>query len=384
MSPRPPADPARGRRETVGEAVARRAREGDPVTGERGPAVSRTAGPAGESGAPGSRGAASRGAASRAGVSRGRAPRSGAARPDPGSRRSRTAESPGDDPAGDARSRAARSAGSRRAGPRARATGERASTRPARGTGPGVGTAEERGAEPSRPAPLSPVHRRRRRVAALVAGLVLLAGLAVGGRLLLFDLGLADVEGVEVSGASAVPVEEVLAAAAVVPGGPLASVDTAGIAARVAQLPGVAMVEVGRGWPHTVTVAITERVAVAIVDTARGPAPVDATGVVYAAPVAADLPRLTFGAVGPDDPSTRAALDVLGALPDGLRAQVRTVDVSTGGGTPQVALGLTEDRQVRWGTAERGPEKASVLVALLTQPGRVYDVTSPELPTVRS
>lgn len=230
----------------------------------------------------------------------------------------------------------------------------------------------------------SPVHRRRRRVALLVAVLVLLAGLAVGVRVLVYDLGLLDVEGVEVTGARDVPHDEVLAAAAVVPGQPLAGVDTAGIAERVAQLPGIRSVEVGRSWPHTVTVAITERTAVAVARTPQGARPVDATGVVYPAPVAPGLPQLTFGAVGPDDPSTRAALDVLAALPEDVRAQVLTVDVSVSGGVPQVTLGLSDDRQVRWGPAEESARKAGVLVPLLTQPGRVYDVASPELPTVRS
>ncbi|MBW0119614.1 cell division protein FtsQ/DivIB, partial [Pseudonocardia abyssalis] len=193
-----------------------------------------------------------------------------------------------------------------------------------------------------------------------------------------------DVEGVEVTGTVDVPQADVLAAAAVLPGGPLAGVDTAGIAQRVAQLPGIGSVEVGRGWPHTVTVAIVERTAVAVAQTPRGPMPVDATGVVYPAPVQPGLPQLTFGAVGPDDPSTRAALDVLTALPEALRGRVATVDVAIGGGTPQVTLGLSEDRQVRWGPAEESDRKAAVLTALLTQPGRVYDVTSPALPTVRS
>ena len=46
----------------------------------------------------------------------------------------------------------------------------------------------------------------------------------------------------------------------------------------------------------------------------------------------------------------------------------------------QVTLGLTEDRQVRWGDAERAAEKAAVLGPLLTQPGRVYDVTARTCP----
>ena len=237
---------------------------------------------------------------------------------------------------------------------------------------------------PAGPVELTPAHRRRRRVAGLVAGLLLLAGLGVAGRVVLYDLGLVDAEGVEVTGAATVGVDAVLAAAAVTLHGPLADVDTGAIAVRVAQLPGVAWVEVGRGWAHTVTITVTERLAVAVAGTRGGPQPVDASGMVYPAPAPAGLPRFTFGPVGPQDASTRAALDVLRALPDGLRAQVLTVDVSTGGGTAQVTLGLTEERQVRWGAPERGAEKVSVLVALLTRPGRVYDVTSPDLATVRS
>lgn len=259
---------------------------------------------------------------------------------------------------------------------------------PVRRSRPPAGGADRaRRAEAGREAaagPLSPTHRRRRRVAVGVTGVLLLAGLVVGGRVLLYDLGLADVEGVRVTGAATVGEVEVLAAAAVTPGGPLADVDTRAVARRVAQLPGVASVEVGRGWPHTVTVTVTERVVVAVADTSQGPRPVDASGVLYSAPVTPGLPRLTFGGIGPDDEATRAAIDVLAALPDGLRTQILTVDVSTSGGTPQVTLGLTEARWARWGTSGRGAEKAAVLVALLTRPGRVYDVTSPDLATVGS
>lgn len=227
------------------------------------------------------------------------------------------------------------------------------------------------------------MHRRRRRVALLVAVLALLGLLAVGVRAVVHDLGFFDVEDVQVMGTTAVAADDVLAAAAVEPGGPLASIDTDAIASRVAQLPGIRAVEVGRSWPHTVVVTVTERIPIAMVGTPQGLAPVDAGGVVYPGPVTPGLPRLTFPA-GPDDPATRTALYVLGALPEPLRDQVLTVDTATGGGTVQVSLGLTEERLVRWGTAEQAGEKASVLLPLLTQEGRVYDVTSPQLPTVGS
>jgi cell division protein FtsQ len=229
--------------------------------------------------------------------------------------------------------------------------------------------------------------RLRRMTAALIAIVVLLGALAAGGWALLYRAGLADVEGVEVTGVLPAGVQQVTDAAAVETGVPLASVDTAAVAHRVAQLPDVASVEVSRNWPHTVGIAVTERVAVALAQTPKGLTLVDATGVPYrpAPAVPPALPRLTFGAVGPDDESTRSALAVLAALPEQLRAQVLTVGVTAGvnGEDPTVQLGLTEDRRVTWGTADDGARKSAVLVPLLTESGSVYDVASPELPTVQ-
>lgn len=225
-------------------------------------------------------------------------------------------------------------------------------------------------------------YRRRRLAAAALAGLVLLVGLGLTGRLLLYDAGLADVEDVRVTGALVVPVPDVLAAAAVVPGVPLASVDTDAVAARVEELRGVGRAEVTRDWPHAVVVEVFERTPVAVAAAPGGaPVLVDAGGVGYApATASAGLPVLTFGPVGPDDPATRAALAVLAALPEPLRADVREVDVGAAG---NITLRLAGDREVRWGGADATAEKAAVLAALLTRPGRVYDVSSPALPTIR-
>jgi cell division protein FtsQ len=44
---------------------------------------------------------------------------------------------------------------------------------------------------------------------------------------------------------------------------------------------------------------------------------------------------------------------------------------------------LTDGRVVVWGTTDRTEEKALKLGALLTQPGQTYDVSSPDLPTVK-
>ena len=48
-----------------------------------------------------------------------------------------------------------------------------------------------------------------------------------------------------------------------------------------------------------------------------------------------------------------------------------------------ITLTLTDGRVVVWGTNDRTEEKAEKLGALLTQPGHTYDVSSPDLPTVK-
>jgi cell division protein FtsQ len=229
--------------------------------------------------------------------------------------------------------------------------------------------------------PLAARYRRRRVTAALLGAIVLLAVVALGTRVLLYDTGLANVEEVTITGLVTVPEQAVRDTAAVAPGGPLISADTAGIAARVARVEGVAAVEVRRAWPHTVEIEVTERVPVALWDTPQGLFEVDTTGLAYrrAPQPAPALPRLVFTGVAPQDPATTAAIAVLRDLTEPLRVQVATVDVA---GT-QVTLGLVDERSVRWGDPERSADKVAVLGPLLGQPGTVYDVSSPDLPTVR-
>jgi cell division protein FtsQ len=225
-------------------------------------------------------------------------------------------------------------------------------------------------------------YRRRRLIATLLV-LGVIVGIGFGVRALL-QSGLADVASVQVTGATTIKAADVRKAAAVTLGGPLVDVDVAGIAARVAALPAVASASVSRAWPHTVAVVVTERVPVASVATQKGVALVDSGGVAYPGTPPPGLPRLTFGSVGPADPATRAAVAALAALPAAVRAQVQTVDATVAQGAPgQVTFGLTDDRQVVWGSAERAADKAAVIVALLTQPGHVFDVSSPDLPTIR-
>lgn len=216
---------------------------------------------------------------------------------------------------------------------------------------------------------------RRRWIAALSVITVITLGY------LLFFTSFLGVSSVKVVGASAVPAEEIRAAAAVPDREPMLRVDTDEIAARVNKLPGVASTEVSRSWPSTITITVTERTPVAFFTAPDGAHLVDTTGVDYKTlpNKPAGLPELTLARITPDDPVARSAVAVLTSLPVALRNEITTVRAQTPGG---VEFTLKNGKVVRWGDASEPDRKAKVLAVLLTRKGHTYDVASPDLPTV--
>ena len=92
------------------------------------------------------------------------------------------------------------------------------------------------------------------------------------------------------------------------------------------------------------------------------------------------VPRLVTPTPGWNDEPTLAALEVLSVLPPDLRFQVGEVAARS---ISSVTLTLLDGRVVNWGGVEHSDRKAAVTLPLLTQPGQTYDVSSPDLPTVR-
>jgi cell division protein FtsQ len=189
------------------------------------------------------------------------------------------------------------------------------------------------------------------------------------------------VRSVEVIGAKDLQEDAVLKAAAIEHGTPMVRLDADEAAARVAKLPRVHEVVVERSWPSTVEIVITERTPVAILRAGNETHLVDSTGLDYAKVTTPPpgLPTLAMTDVRPDNPATAAAVTVLGAIPPQLRTQVTTITANTPG---DVRLTLADGRVVKWGNAEDNPRKATVLAALLTRPGKTYDVATPDFPTV--
>jgi cell division protein FtsQ len=224
--------------------------------------------------------------------------------------------------------------------------------------------------------------RNRLRVAApwlvAAAGVVLIGA---GGLVVWFSPAL-SVASVRVVGAHVVSVDEVRAAAGVPRGTPLARVDVGAVHRRVAALPPVREVRVGRDLPGTVVIRISERTPVAVVERPGGLWMIDASGVVYT-PVAAHPPGLVLLKIpspAAGDATTRAALTVLRALPPALLEPLAALAADA---PARVRLELTDGRTIVWGDSSENEAKARVALVLLTRPGRTIDVSAPELVTIR-
>jgi cell division protein FtsQ len=215
-----------------------------------------------------------------------------------------------------------------------------------------------------------------------------LAVLTVVGGLgwVLLGSSLFDARSVQVVGTNELPADLVRTVAAVPLGTPMLRLDTKAIERRVAAVRRVASVQVHRSMDGTVQVAVIERTPVAVVHRGSGVQLIDATGTDFATvpTMPPGLPELQVPTVGPRDATTAAALTVLTAMPSWLRIQVRSIAATS---PADVELRLDNGRagtarEVRWGDAGEVERKAAVLGPLLTQPGRIYDVSSPALPTI--
>jgi cell division protein FtsQ len=269
-------------------------------------------------------------------------------------------------------------------GPRRRARRERAERRAAQARATAIEEARReakrrargRAVDPAKPALRGAV--RGLKLALAIFGLTVVT-VALG--LVLYFTPAMSARSIIVVGTGAVSRDEVLGAAQVRLGTPLLQIDTDGVADRVAAIRRVASARVQRQYPSALRITIVERVPVAVKDFPDGPHLYDRDGVDFAtAPPPPALPYLDVDNPGPSDPATKAALAVLTALRPEIVAQVGRIAAPS---VASITLTLTDGRTVIWGTNERTDEKAQKLAALLTQPGHVYDVSSPDLPTVK-
>lgn len=223
---------------------------------------------------------------------------------------------------------------------------------------------------------------RARRWRAWRRVLVLLALVAAvaGGVWLMFFSSVTAVHDVSVQGVSVLTEDEVRTQAAVPLDVSLATSDLDAVRARVEALAPVATVEISRDWPDTVRIEITEREALAVVEWEGAWRAVDGDGVLFRTyPERPDgLPLLDTSAATPAEALGEAAT-VVDYLPAELLARVASVEV---GSIDAISLLLRDGTRINWGSADDSEAKLEVLMLLMQQEGRVYDVTAPGRPTV--
>lgn len=253
-------------------------------------------------------------------------------------------------------------------------------------SGRGAGLVADRPVGAPRP-PMHPAddrarYRRRRLLALVVLVIASVAGVIFGGRAMLLHVAKFRVASIEVEAPPEVNPDVVRVATGIHPGRALLAVDLEEVQRAVGMVPQVASVVASRHWPDTVRLEVTGRTPVALTDSASGPWFVDSIGTVYqAAPKSPPpLPRLVADRVAPGDAATTAGLAVLASLAPEVRQKLQVVEAD---GPSDVTLRLVGGKQVKWGSPGDSARKAAVLVVLLSQHGALYDVSAPDLPTIR-
>lgn len=230
-------------------------------------------------------------------------------------------------------------------------------------------------------------------VAVVVVIVILAAGLG------LLHTGFFSAKKVAVTGRHPhTPAATILAAAQLSGHPPLISVNPGAVTARVERLPWIATARVSRNWPDHITIAVTERVAVASfagpgtswseldrtgrtvqVDAARVPSLVD----VAVRDAQGGVPPAPLGSTA--NSSALPALAVAGTLPPAFSKQVTqvignadgTVDLALNSGLT-VLLGTDEDLRAKY------VDVASIIAGAPLRGAKTIDVTVPKSPTVSS
>ena len=187
---------------------------------------------------------------------------------------------------------------------------------------------------------------------------------------------LLTVRSVRVLGAPAGDAVTIIAAADVPPGVTLIHVDIKGIEQRVAVVPRVATVTVRRDWPAALVIVVTERAAIGVVASGSRFQEIDSGGVVFGIPGPRPAGLVLVSATGAARQAVAAAL---AELPLAIYSRVDSALATTG---DDVTFKLRSAQTIVWGSADNGPAKSTVLVALMARvKAHHYDVSAPELPT---
>ena len=207
------------------------------------------------------------------------------------------------------------------------------------------------------------------------------AAILVGAIWALLGSSLLVVRSIAVTGIHLVPRAEVLRAAGIKPGTPLARISTRVIALRVERITQVESAQVSRHWPDAIVITVRERTPALAVAAGGGYALIDKFGVVVR-PAARRPPGMVVLRSAPSsalaslrgNPAIQAAATVLAGLPARIARLVRAVAAPS---PAAVTLDLRGGITVAWGGTDRSAAKAAELTILLRSKATYYDLSDP-------
>jgi cell division protein FtsQ len=207
-------------------------------------------------------------------------------------------------------------------------------------------------------------------------GVLVLAILAGAGWALLGS-SLLVVRHEEVTGNRDLGTSAVLAAAAIRPGTPMASLNTGDAARRVEQIAQVLTATVSRSWPDTVVITVRMRTPALAVASGGQFALIDGSGVTVrlsqrrpaGMPLLTQPPAQLRGSGG-----VRAAVTILARLPRRLRRLIESVSAQSANAVTFVLRGGIT---VVWGGQGQDAAKAAELTVLMRTGAHYYDVSDP-------
>ena len=237
--------------------------------------------------------------------------------------------------------------------------------------------------EPARSAVRAALTRVWRPLAVASAAIVLAAaGLA------LTRSGVFHVRSVEVDGATHLSRAEVVQLSGITRTDNAIWLDERAVEARLTDSPWVADAEVDTNLPWTVTVTVTERLPIAIVDRGSAQVLIAADGTLLGLGRRAGLPVIEVPPTwigSAEQVPLQGVARALGAMPTDLRALVHRVETGSSQG---IELFLSDGLRISYGPARAFEQKADAIVDVLAWIGetgeqiRSANVSAPSAPTV--
>lgn len=210
---------------------------------------------------------------------------------------------------------------------------------------------------------------------------VLVLALTGGGVWAVFFSSLLVTQQVTVTGNRDLTRRQVIDAARVTLGRPLARQDVDAIARRTQTQPAVETATAARKWPRTIAISVVERRPVLAVRQVDGYVLVDRHGVAYQPSRSVPNGVMLTDANPGNRPLLREVAIVGSALPGSLRrksSSLAAIDAN------RITLTLKSGVRINWGSSADSPLKADIVIALLKRnPKASIDVSSPHNPAAR-